>query len=110
MQADVSLENEPGFLFDALVVPDGHAEIRASAVDARAFEFVRDQFRHCEPIQVLGDGVELLKAAGLAPAVEPRRQASGVLVKSSAGAGAKSRIAALAKPRAYERETDPLLV
>jgi len=110
IQADASLENEPGFLFDALVVPDGAATLPGLAADARAFEFVRDQFRHCKPILVLGSGAELLRCAGLAPALEPGNVAPGVFVESSADAGARSLIAALAGPRAFERETDPPVV
>jgi putative intracellular protease/amidase len=64
LQADASLENEPGFLFDALVVPDGEAGLQALMGDAHVFEFVRDQFRHCKPILVLGAGIGLLHAAG----------------------------------------------
>jgi len=80
LQADASLENEPGFLFDALVVPDGEAGIQALMGDAHVFEFVRDQFRHCKPILVLGAGIGLLHAAGLAPALGPDERAPGVFV------------------------------
>ena len=110
LQADVSLENEPGFLFDALVVPDGAAAVAALRADARAFEFIRDQFRHCKPILALGAGVELLRAAGLGPALDGGSTAPGLLVESSVAGGAKALMAALAKPRAFERETDPPLV
>ena len=107
LQADVSLENEPGFLFDALVVPDGADAVAALARDAHVFEFIRDQFRHCKPILALGAGVELLKAAGLGPALDPAAPAPGLIVESDARAGAKALIAGLATHRHFERETDP---
>ena len=107
IEADVSLENEPGFLFDALVVPDGEGAVAALSADAHVFEFIRDQFRHCKPILALGAGVELLRAAGLAPALAPDALAPGVFIETSAQAGAASLIAGLAGPRNFERETDP---
>ena len=107
LQADVSLENEPGFLFDALVVPDGEAAIAALAADAHVFEFIRDQFRHCKPMLALGTGVELLKAAGLGPALDPTNRAPGLIVDAAAGSGAQALIAGLATHRHFERDTDP---
>ncbi|WP_431262569.1 catalase [Roseateles chitinivorans] len=107
IEADVSLENEPGFLFDALVVPDGEEAIRALGRDAHVYEFVRDQFRHCKPILALGAGVSLLRAAGLEPAVEPDVMTPGLFTGDSAEKGAKSLIEALATHRHFERETDP---
>ena len=107
IEADVSLENEPGFLFDALVVPDGEDAIAGLASDAHVFEFIRDQFRHCKPILVLGTGVELMRAAGLGPALGDGDVAPGLIVESDATAGAMMLIAALGKPRDFARETDP---
>jgi catalase len=107
IDADVSLENEPGFLFDALVVPDGEAAIAGLASDAHVFEFVRDQFRHCKPILALGTGVELLRSAGLAPALVDGGVAPGLLVGFDAASGARALIVALGKPRDFARETDP---
>ncbi len=106
IEADVSLENEPGFLFDALVVPDGEDAIAGLTADAHVFEFIRDQFRHCKPILVLGTGAELMRAAGLGPALGGDL-APGLIVESDASAGATTLIAALGKPRDFARETDP---
>jgi len=105
--ADVSLENEPGFLFDALVVSDGEAGIAALTRDAHVFEFVRDQFRHCKPMLVLGAGVALLHAAGLGPALGPGEVAPGLFVETSTPAGIEAFIGGLAAHRHFERETDP---
>jgi len=107
LEADVSLENEPGFLFDALVIPDGQAAIGALARDAHVFEFVRDQFRHCKPILALGEGVSLLHAAGLGPALDPAALAPGVLLDDDPARGAQALALALGQHRAFERESDP---
>jgi catalase len=107
IQADVSLENEPGFLFDALVIPDGQAAIAGLSSDAHVFEFIRDQFRHCKPILALGTGVELLRSAGLGPALDEKSLAPGLFVEVDSQAGAQALIAALGRHRNFERETDP---
>ena len=107
IQADVSLENEPGFLFDALVVPDGEAGVQALMRDAHVFEFVRDQFRHCKPILVLGAGAALLHAAGLGPALGEESRAPGVFVESDAQVAARALMDGLRQHRYFERETDP---
>ena len=107
IEADVSLENEPGFLFDALVVPDGEQGISALAADAHVFEFIRDQYRHCKPILALGVGEGLLRAAGLGPALDGETPAPGLFLDASAQSGVQSLIAALAGHRHFERETDP---
>jgi len=107
VEADVSLENEPGFLFDALVVPDGEEAIRALGRDAHVYEFIRDQFRHCKPILALGAGVSLLRGAGLGPALEPDVMTPGLISGGSAANGAKLLIEGLATHRHFERETDP---
>ncbi|WP_377154284.1 catalase [Roseateles sp. UC29_93] len=107
VEADVSLENESGFLFDALVVPDGEEAIRALGRDAHVYEFIRDQFRHCKPILALGAGVSLLRAAGLGPALEPDVMTPGLITSDSAAAGAKALIEGLATHRHFERESDP---
>ena len=106
IQADVSLENEPGFLFDALVLPDGEDAIAGLQQDARVFEFIRDQFRHCKPILALGQGVRLLEAAGLGPALSPVA-APGIHLAQDADDGVHALIGDLGGPRHFDRETDP---
>ena len=55
LDADASLENEPGFLFDALVLPDGAEGVAALAQDGHTMEFIKDQFRHCKTILSFGE-------------------------------------------------------
>ena len=101
VDADASLENEPGFLFDALVLPDG---CESAADDARALDSVRDVYRHCKPIFAFGSGADLLARAGI-----PGDAAdAGLIVATSDPAGSIDRfIAALGAPRDFSRETDP---
>jgi catalase len=107
IDADVSLENEPGFLFDALVLPDGESGVAVLATDAHVFEFIRDQFRHCKPILALGAGEALLHAAGLGPALGADDRAPGLFLEPTGVAGAQALLAGLSRHRYFERETDP---
>lgn len=65
IDADASLENEPGVLFDALVVVSGADAVNALSRDVRALEHVRDAYRHGKPLLFVGDARAVLDAAGL---------------------------------------------
>ena len=115
LMADASLETEPGFLFDALVLPDGQEAVAALNRDAKTMEFIRDQYRHCKSILVMGASTALMSKAGI-PDMLPDGQAdSGVVVSSSdkgvnPASAVEAFIQAIAKHRHFERETDPPLV
>jgi catalase len=109
LEADASLENEPGFLFDALVLPDGEKAVAALARDGHTMEFIRDQYRHGKTLLVLGASRALIDKAGLPAALPGGRADPGLLMaKGGEVAGAiEAFIAAVAGPRHAERETDP---
>ncbi|WP_208644251.1 catalase [Vreelandella andesensis] len=65
IEADKSMENAPGFLFDALVLPDGTQAVQALVGNGETMEFVTDQFRHSKTILALGEGRKLLEKAGI---------------------------------------------
>jgi catalase len=101
VDADASFANEPGFLFDALVLPDGSGAV---ADDARALDSVRDVYRHCKPIFAFGSGAEVLARAG----IPSEAQDAGLIVATGDPTGAIDRfIRALGAPRDFSRETDP---
>ena len=109
LMADASLENEPGFLFDALVLPDGKKAIDALAKDANTMEFIRDQYRHCKTILVLGEGKTLILQAGL-PGALPDGKTDLGMIFSVDGKDKKvidGFIQAVGQHRHFERETDP---
>jgi catalase len=97
LQADCSLENEPGFLFDALALPGEPAAVEALSRDGHALEFIRDQYRHCKPMLVPEGARALLAAAGINPAVAD----AAITPQLSAF------IEAAGRHRHFERETDP---
>jgi catalase len=106
IDADASLENEPGFLFDALALPDGGAATVALAADGHTAEFIKDQYRHCKSILVLGSGQDLLDLAGV-PSTLPNGEPDPGIVLSSARDATRSFIERIARHRHFERETDP---
>ena len=109
LDADASLENEPGFLFDAIALPDGDEGVKALAADAHTMEFIKDQYRHCKTILALGASRQLLEAAGIPVQLANGKGDSGLVVAEAGGADAAigEFIAAVALHRHFGRETDP---
>ena len=105
LQADASLENEPGFLFDALVLPDGASAVQALAADGHTLETVRDQYRHCKTLLVLGASRTLLKMAGIATEGED----AGLIVAdtSKLDGALQAFLAGVAQHRHFARASDP---
>ncbi len=109
LDADASLENEPGFLFDAIVLPDGEAGVAALARDGHTMDFIRDQYRHGKTILVLGASKKLLAKAGVPEKLGNGKDDPGLLFAAADGAekAATAFIKAIARHRHPERETDP---
>ncbi len=107
IEADRSMENSPGFLFDALVVPDGKKAVDALAGNMKTAEFIKDIFMHCKAILALGAGRELLEMAGLKPFMEAD---AGILLEGvdKVGEVGSAFIAAVAAHRNFSRDFDPL--
>ena len=112
IDADASLENEPGFLFDALVLPDGEKAVAALARDGHTMDFIKDQYRHCKAILVLGASSALLDKAGVPSTLPGGKPDAGLIVAGSGNAAnaVQAFIAAIALHRHPARETDPPLV
>ncbi len=114
LMADASLETEPGFLFDALVLPDGQEAVAALGKDAMTMEFIRNQYWHCKAILVLGASKELVSKAGI-PDVFPDGSADSGLVLSAEKDGGEmsatieSFIEAIKRHRHFEREMSPMV-
>jgi catalase len=107
IEADVSLEAAPAVLYDALVLPDGAGAIAALRGDGHTLEFIKDQYRHCKPILALGASDQLLKACGIDRTLPNGQPDSGVLASSDPNTAADDFVAAIARHRHFDRETDP---
>ena len=103
------MEAMPAVLFDALVVPDGADAVAILGGLGQAIDFVKEQYHHCKPILAIGAGAALLDKAGVSPRLANGDADPGIVVAGSAGdlGNAKRFLAALARRRHYERETDP---
>ena len=110
IEIDGTLEAMPSVLFDGAVVPDGEAATHL-ALDGRSVEFLKDQYRHCKAILVLGQRGILLEKAGLPAALPNGKQDPGIIRADADGTSAiEGFISALAAHRHFVRETDPPLV
>ncbi|UVW27572.1 catalase [Massilia sp. H6] len=109
LDVEVSLEAGPSVLYDALIVPDGAKAVEALARNAHAIDFVREQYRHCKPIMVLGAGENLLDKAMVPKALPDGSDDPGLIIGDAAKADAALDAfkEALAGHRAFARETDP---
>jgi catalase len=111
LEADVTMEAAPAALFDGLVVADGGG-VEALAQLGHALEFVKDQYRHCKPILVLGAAGAILEKAGIPPALPNGEDDPGLLQfdNENVDRALPAFVEAIAKHRVFERETDPPVV
>ena len=111
IEVDATVSATPSVLYDAVVLPDGEEAVATLASDGRNLEFLKDQYRHCKPILVLGAAAELLAAAGIPQKLPSGKADPGLIVVGSRDPGsADAFLAALGRHRHFERETDPPLV
>lgn len=109
INVDISIEAGPSVLYDGLVVPDGDEAVAVLLRNAGALDFVREQYRHCKPIWVVGDGINLLLNADI-PLTLPNGEPDGSLIQAQSDELADSLVRfekALAAHRQFARETDP---
>ena len=110
IEIEVSMETAPSVLWDALVIFDvpGKAP-HPLAESGHAVEFLKDQYRHCKPIMLMGGARALLAKAGISAELAHGRQDPGLLTSERESTErAVSKFAdAVAKHRHFARETDP---
>jgi catalase len=96
------------------VLPDGSEAVAALAQNGHTAEFIKDHFRHCKPILVLGTSRMLLSQAGLPLTLDKSLAQGGTgLILAEDGsdkAVGEAFMKALAMHRHFGRETDPPLV
>jgi catalase len=100
LEPDATFETMPSVLFDAVIVADGERSSAELQSLGQALEFMKDQYRHCKPILLLG--------AGEGPAIEagvPVDDGDWGIVHDN-----KAFVVALARHRNWDRATDPPLV
>ena len=98
VEADATFETLPSVLFDAVVVPDGEGSADQLGSLGHAREFLKDQYRHCKAILMVGAGERVVEAAGL-----PAHDGSDWGIVRDLPAF----IDAVGKHRNWDRATDP---
>jgi catalase len=108
LEVDVTLEAAPAVLFDALVLPDV-ASLEETNAPGHTMEFIKDQYRHCKAILAIGAGSDLLEAAGIPPSLPSGTADPGILLARADAVDAMLPrfIAAVARHRHFERQSDP---
>ncbi|MGQ3176143.1 MAG: DJ-1/PfpI family protein, partial [Blastomonas fulva] len=107
-EADATMENSPGFLFDALVLPDGAAAVESLDADAHTLEFLRAQYWHCKTILAFGASEALLAEAQIPLALPDGSADAGLVLADATDADAAIAAFIAAMPlRHFERENDP---
>ena len=108
IEIGASLEVAPSVVFDALILPDGDGAAASLAGNGRALEFLKDQYRHCKPILVLGASAQLLSQAGVPTALASGEADPGLIVGDAASPEVTARfIKAIAMHRHFGREAEP---
>jgi catalase len=97
IEPDGTLETMPSVVFDAVVVPDGEKAAKQFALLGQALEFIKDQYRHCKPILVLGAGRDVVEGAGVLMGKDDWALAGDV----------KAFVQAVGRHRNWDRATDP---
>jgi catalase len=99
--------NMPSVMFDAVLVPGGAASAQALGVNGDAVHFMLEAYKHCKPICVIGEGVQLLRTLGVGVEQAGAAAIPGVVVGRNDPPGraqlAQDFIAALARHRHWTR-------
>ena len=112
IDVEVTLEAAPAVLFDAMVLPDGPDAVESLMLEGHVLEFVKDQYRHCKPILVLGASNDIVEKIGLPPTLPTGEDDPGLLHIDIRDAddvtnAATAFMTAISKHRFFERQTDP---
>jgi catalase len=108
LDVEATFETAPAVVWDGVIVAPGDEALAALSHSGQALEFLKDQYRHCKTLLVMGHAETLLAAAGL-PATLPSGAADAGLIISGpdAAPALKQFVKALARHRHFERDSDP---
>lgn len=101
IDAEASLQTEPGFLFDAVALPDGDDGVAALARDPHALAFIRDLHSSGMAILAMPTSQRLLEAAGVPATLAGGAPDPGVVI----GHDITAFIRAIVRYRHPERHT-----
>jgi len=79
LEADKSLPTVASVMYDAVFVPGGRDSVQALLQQGDALHFVAEAYKHGKAVGAAGEGVELLRQAGLPAAVVPDARTDGAV-------------------------------
>jgi catalase len=103
-------------LYDGVVVPCGPESVDTLSKDGYAMHFITEAYKHLKAVGAFGSGVDLLRNTGIAEQLADDTDvvvSNGVVSTAAAADDLTDEFweafaAALAKHRAWERDTDPV--
>ena len=111
VEVEASLEAMPSVLWDAVIVLASHNTFFEDPFNGPWVEFVKDQYRHCKPMLLLGWSVDQLGDLGLPARLPDGDEDPGLVIASALEDEALDDfVSAVARHRHFERETDPTMV
>ena len=113
---DRAITTMASVLYDAVVVPCGPESVETLSNDGYAMHFVTEAYKHLKAVGAFGSGVDLLRKAGITEQLADDTDVvvSNGVVSTAAAADdltdefSEAFAAAVAKHRAWDRETDPV--
>ena len=109
VEVEVTFESLPAVLYDALVVPNGREAVKILGNLGQAAEFIKEHYRHCKTILILGCGQDLVENAGV-PLTLPNGDPDSGMLRCSDGNIEEALggfVKAIAAHRHFAREMDP---
>ncbi len=114
VEVDRSYTSVASVLYDAVVVPCGPRAMETLGNDGYALHFVTESYKHLKAVAAFGAGIDLLRKAGISEPLADGQDvvaAAGVVSTTAAQDDLSEQFfedfaAAVAKHRAWERETD----
>jgi catalase len=113
---DRAITTMASVLYDAVVVPCGPESVETLSNDGYALHFVTEAYKHLKAVGAFGSGVDLLRKAGITEQLADDTDVvvSNGVVSTAAAADdltdefSQAFALAVAKHRAWDRETDPV--
>jgi catalase len=114
VDVDRAINTMASVLYDAVVVPCGPDSVQTLSGDGYALHFVTEAYKHLKPVAAFGAGIGLLRKAGVAEQLADGAEVvaeKGVVSTTAAEDTIPDEFfeafaSALAKHRAWDRETD----
>ncbi len=100
---DHTLVTMPSVVFDAVAVAGGAQSVKTLLADGDAVHFIAEAYKHCKAVAAIGDGAQLLAAAGINRGGEGNGALAGVVTGADASEVARGFVAAIAEHRAWTR-------